>query len=95
MPTNEKAPAHTPVPWRTDWLGDDRGWILDEQSNYLAEIVTEDDCGFVVPKDEQRANAEFIVREVSAEQFIWIIQFENARYLYPAVPQRQRVRVAR
>lgn len=66
MATNETSTAHTPGPWRTDWLGDDRGWILDEQSNYLAEIVTEDDCGFVVPKDEQRANAEFIVTACNA-----------------------------
>jgi hypothetical protein len=51
------APAHTPGPWHSDWLGDDRGWILDTRANYLAEIVTQDDEGFVVSKAEQRANA--------------------------------------
>lgn len=52
--------AFTPGPWRTDWLGSQHGWILDERSNYIAEIVTDDDCGFVVPQDQQQANARLI-----------------------------------
>ena len=55
--TGTAAPAHTRGRWHSDWLGDDRGWILDERSNYIAEIVTDDECGFVVSKNEQRANA--------------------------------------
>ena len=68
MATNETSPAHTKGPWRTDWLGTDRGWILDQESNYLAEIVTEDDCGFVVSQDQQQANARFIVRACNSHE---------------------------
>ncbi len=52
--------AHTPGPWRTDSIGTDRIWILDEQSNYLAEIVAKDECGFAVPTDQQQANAHLM-----------------------------------
>lgn len=49
--------AHTAGPWQVDWLDDERGWILDANGNYLAEIVTKDDMDFVVPKSQQHANA--------------------------------------
>ena len=54
------SPAHTAGPWRIDSLGDDRIWILDDQSNYIGEITTEDECGFVCSKVQQRANARLI-----------------------------------
>jgi hypothetical protein len=52
--------VHTAGPWQADWLGDERGWVLDAQNNYLAEIVTTDELGFVVPRDQQRANARLM-----------------------------------
>ncbi len=52
--------AHTPGPWYFDWLGDERGWILDNQANYIAEIVTHDEMGFYVSEDQQKANARLI-----------------------------------
>lgn len=54
------SPAHTPGPWRTDSIGTDRVWILDSESNYLAEIVAKDECGFAAPTAQQEANARLI-----------------------------------
>ncbi|MCI0464522.1 MAG: hypothetical protein L0Z62_46925 [Gemmataceae bacterium] len=58
--TSATSPAHTPGPWRTDTIGLDRIWVLDEEENYLAEIVTEDECGFVVLQGQQEANARLM-----------------------------------
>lgn len=54
------ATAHTAGPWHTDWLDNGQGWILDAKGNYLADIVTKDECGFVVPRRQQKANAQLI-----------------------------------
>lgn len=51
---------HTAGPWIVDWLDDENGWVLDAENNYLAEIVTTDEEGFVVPPQQQRANARLI-----------------------------------
>src|SRR5690349_7081039 len=85
MATKKKSPAHTPTPWRTDWLGDERGWILDKDSNYLAEIVAKDECGFVVPLKQQRANAAFIVRACNGHDML----LDAARGFYDLITELQ------
>lgn len=49
--------AHTPGPWKADWLDDENGWVLDSQDNYLATVVTHDSEGRIAPLDQQVANA--------------------------------------
>lgn len=75
MEKSAPSSAHTPGPWRADWIGDDHGWILDSQGNYLAEIITEDECGFVVPADQQKANARLLVAApLLAEALEYLLQ---------------------
>lgn len=52
--------AHTPGPWRLDWLDDDNAWILDSKGNYLFEVVTHDGEGLFVSKDQQIANGRLV-----------------------------------
>lgn len=50
----------TPGPWEDVWLDDENGWIKDSRGNYLAEMVTKDEAGLCVPKDEAEANAHLL-----------------------------------
>lgn len=54
---NEK---RTPGPWTWDRV-EDNIWVLDQEGNYLAEMVMEDSEGLCRPMDA-KANAAFIVR---------------------------------
>ena len=54
-------------PWRTEWLDDEHGYILDAEGNYLAEIVTFDEEGRYRP-DEMKANAELMA---AAPELLW------------------------
>jgi hypothetical protein len=50
----------TSGPWYYSWLDDVHGWIRDHKGRYLAEIVTYDEEGLYVPKEEQLANSRLI-----------------------------------
>ncbi len=47
----------TPGPWYYDSLGD-HAWILDQEGNYLFEVVHKDDAGKIVPPVQQEANGK-------------------------------------
>lgn len=50
---------HTKGPWRTEWLGEEQGYIMDDKGNYIAEIVAYDEEGRYCP-DEMEANARLM-----------------------------------
>lgn len=56
----ERKAQHTAGPWRAEYLDSMNGWIMDENGNYLATIVTSDDEGMVVSEEEQLANARLM-----------------------------------
>jgi len=47
---------HTPGKWDAKWLDNDWGWVMDENGNYLAQIVTKDEDGKVVSHKQQEYN---------------------------------------
>jgi len=53
--------AHSKKPWSVDILDEENVWIMDEDGNYIAEIVSRDEEGrFVDDPDERMANAELM-----------------------------------
>lgn len=52
---------HTPGQWSYDFLDEENGWILDQHSNYIAEIVTSDEEGKFIRNGKERvANARLM-----------------------------------
>ena len=72
--------GHTPGSWGNEWLDDENGWIMDTNSNYLAQIVTKDDEGFSVPLQEQKANARLMASapEILDALIISAIELDHA-----------------
>lgn len=69
---------HTEGPWELSGVGDFI-WILDENENYLAEIIAHDDEGRYIEDDEEReANAHLIAAAPTMKRhFELILELSN------------------
>lgn len=59
----------TEGPWHLDVLNENR-WILDENDNYLAEIIYEDEEGKIAPEHEQHWNGQLMAHAPEMLEFI-------------------------